>query len=122
MTLGRAAAAEAIGTAFAARHCGWVGDHGRAARSRKRGHRLAGEFHRHWSRSLCVDRYLRACSGAHFNPVVSAVSVWDGRSRRCDCRLCPGAGWRGFRGRRGSARDVRTVDRSDFGAYSANTG
>jgi glycerol uptake facilitator-like aquaporin len=52
---------------------------GRAARAREYGYRLTGELYNDGSWPLPFDCYLGPVSGAHFNPVVSGVSVWEGR-------------------------------------------
>ncbi len=62
----------------AAGDCGGLGNHGRAARARKRGHCVVGQFDRHRRRLYMLIVIFGPISGAHFNPVVSAVSVWHG--------------------------------------------
>jgi glycerol uptake facilitator-like aquaporin len=83
MTLGRAAAAEAIGTALLLAivvGSGIMGE--RLAQGNTAVALLAN------SMATGVGLYaliimLGPVSGAHFNPVVSAVSVWDGRLSGC---------------------------------------
>jgi len=79
MTLGRTAAAEAIGTALLLAIVVGIGDHGRTARAGERSCRLARECACHRSWTLYLNRYPRTDLSAHFNPVVS-VFVQFGKS------------------------------------------
>ena len=58
MTLGKSSGRRGDRNGVAAGDRGGLRHHGRAAGSRERGCCLAGEFHRHGRRTLCLDRHL----------------------------------------------------------------
>ena len=123
MTLGRAAAAEAIGTALLLAIVVGSGIMGERLAQGNAAVALLANSIATGAGLYTLIVILGPISGAHFNPIVSGVSVWKGRMSATTGRgLRTGAdGWR-FRRRRGGARNVWTADRSNFSAYSTDTG
>jgi glycerol uptake facilitator-like aquaporin len=122
MTLGRAAAAEAVGTALLLAIVVGSGIMGERLAQGNMAVALLANSIATGASLYALIVILGPVSGAHFNPVVSGVSVWDGRlsgwhgvvyvlaqisgALRCCC----------------SARDIWTADLSDFSAESTDTG
>jgi glycerol uptake facilitator-like aquaporin len=82
MTLGRAAAAEAIGTAFLLAIVVGSGIMGERLAQRNMAVALLANSIATGAGLYALISIFGPVSGAHFNPVVSGVSVWDGRLAR----------------------------------------
>ena len=123
MTLGRAAAAEAIGTALLLAIVVGSGIMGERLAQGNAAIALLANSIATGAGLYALIVILGPISGAHFNPVVSGVSVWEGRlSARDGVVYVAGATQWSFRGCCRSARDVRTANRSDLNAYSTDPG
>src|SRR5687767_15950517 len=79
MTLGRAAAAEAIGTALLLAIVVGSGIMGERLAEGNRAVALLANSIATGAGLYTLIVVFGPVSGAHFNPIVSAVSVWDGR-------------------------------------------